>query len=322
MFDKRGMVWLLALAGTVGCGAEPLEASASSRAVTQDNGRNLNGRNLNGRNLNGRNLNGRNLNGASLNGAALAGVTLAAMWLDGSELRAVEASGRERQGRQLAGAILTGLVDDGSTIALRLDAAARFSEPEQHDVWRYAVSYQTDAGWSPLCGAAADGTPVDAIALEGLWDYGTGAPGGGGHLDDPDAFTFACRGFALAKCVEMGYQPWEQVKACKGKSCGTVSLAGHHQACTRMLRADYCGDGSSFTIDGTTINVYDGVGLQKDAAAWVFEAEWTAAGAACLSHERLAAAALPSCAPALAAADCGNLAHFSSGTLLMTEYQP
>jgi hypothetical protein len=317
MTERRRTIWLLAALGAVGCASEPLEVTAGARALVQDNGRNLNGRNLNGRNLNGRNL-----NGVSLNGVSLQGVTLAGAWVEEAELRGVNAAGKEAKGKDLRGAKLTGLIDDGSTLALRIDALARSDQPGQHDVWLYSVSYQTDAGWKPLCGVGPDNAPVGAIALDGLWDYRVGEAGGGAYLDDPDSFTFACRGYALAKCVEMGYQPWETHKACKGPGCDRISLRGHHQACTRLVRADYCGDGSSFTVDGTAINVYDALGIQEDTEAWAFEAEWTPAGAACLSHERLAAAALPACAPALASAACGSLAHFASGTLLMTEYQP
>ena len=36
-----------------------------------------------------------------------------------------------------------------------------------------------------------------------------------------------------------------------------MSLASYHQACTRMARADYCGDGTSHTQDGTWIEYYD-----------------------------------------------------------------
>ena len=63
--------------------------------------------------------------------------------------------------------------------------------------------------------------------------------------------------------------------------CGITSLADYHQACTRMLRADYCGDGTPHTVDGTLINIYDGIGIQRDTDDWAFEAEWTTTGARC-----------------------------------------
>ena len=47
----------------------------------------------------------------------------------------------------------------------------------------------------------------------------------------------------------------------------------------RMIRADYCGDGTSWTVNGRTIDLYDGLGINVDTSAWTFEAEWTPSGA-------------------------------------------
>src|SRR5207302_1954997 len=68
----------------------------------------------------------------------------------------------------------------------------------------------------------------------------------------------------------------------------------------RMIRADYCGDGTSWTVNGRRINVYDGLGVQTDTASWSFEAEWDAHGARCLHATRVRqlqdlGVALPSC---------------------------
>ena len=121
--------------------------------------------------------------------------------------------------------------------------------------------------------------------------------------------TFACEGYALAKCVELGYRPWLP---------GGRAL---HQTCTRLIRADYCGDGRSHTEDGVWINVYDGLGIQSDTEDWTFEAEWSPEGARCLSTTRLSTMrAQPNCE--LPVESCGAPEHFTSGTLLMSEYQP
>ena len=63
------------------------------------------------------------------------------------------------------------------------------------------------------------------------------------------------------------------------------------QACLRMVRADYCGDGRSWTKNGMTIDVYDDVGIQspeKDSSM-PFEAGWSPDGAVCVHHPRVAA---------------------------------
>ena len=66
-----------------------------------------------------------------------------------------------------------------------------------------------------------------------------------------DGMTFACRDqSAMAKCLEHAkYRWWES-------SDDDV----RHQACVRMLRADYCGDGVAHTVNGTVLDVEDVAG--------------------------------------------------------------
>jgi hypothetical protein len=65
----------------------------------------------------------------------------------------------------------------------------------------------------------------------------------------------------------------------------------HHEACVRMLRADYCGDGRSWTRDGTLIDIWDDDGIQKpDTLAdptFSFEAGWGPEGAVCVARTRI-----------------------------------
>jgi len=51
----------------------------------------------------------------------------------------------------------------------------------------------------------------------------------------------------IAKCYRWGYRPWVT---------GYGDLATMHWTCTRLARADYCGDGVPHTRNGTTINVW------------------------------------------------------------------
>jgi hypothetical protein len=131
------------------------------------------------------------------------------------------------------------------------------------------------------------GASLATIPLRGEWntdEAALGTPQGGAWRDD-GRITFAARGFALAKCVEMGYRPWG------------LTSPDLHRACVRMLRADYCGDGRSWTSDGTLVNVYDASGVQaRERGApypneptwqWAFEAEWTEAGAVCVDAFRV-----------------------------------
>jgi hypothetical protein len=83
--------------------------------------------------------------------------------------------------------------------------------------------------------------------------------------------------------VRLGYKPWKN-------SRDGVSLWELHQACTRMLRADYCGDGTPHTRDGTRVEVYDTMGIQSPEpdSGLSFEAGWRADGAVCVRKVRIA----------------------------------
>ena len=146
----------------------------------------------------------------------------------------------------------------------------------------------------------------------GTWNYAQGVTGGGSYTASTTSFTFGCRGTAIAKCVELGYKPW--------KTVGTTLLRNHHVACTRMIRADYCGDGKSWTVDGTPINVYDNLGIQTDAATYPTDAEWLTTGARCINLARsfINGAKKPTCYTAKAG-QCGT---FNNGALVIDEYKP
>jgi len=176
----------------------------------------------------------------------------------------------------------------------------RISEIEQvtggsHDFQFQRVQSRIlpDGEWEDGC-LDGQGNPTKAILLRGDWsdpDYS--------RITDPaaeQATTWACRGAALAKCVEWGYHP-------DGSVAGT-SLADHHQACTRMVRADYCGDGNHHTENGTPIDVEDSLGIQLHETSWPIEAAWGPDGALCLNDPRktywtrdtiACGSALPSC---------------------------
>ena len=280
------------------------------------NGMSLNGMSLNGMSLNGMSLNGMSLNGMSLNGMSLNGMSLNGMSLNGSELTGVAAGGQVVSGAGLVGATLNGVISNGASLPMRVDAAATLPAPND-DVWAYAVSYRVDDGvWRPLCGTTGAGEPVLAVPLAGTWDYSVG-PTGGAWTASASSFTLACRGTALSKCVELGYQPW--------KTVGGASLRDHHQTCTRVLRADYCGTGQPGTFNGWQVNVYDPQGIQLDTengGAWVFEAEWSPSGALCVDEYRalelVVGGDVPACALEKLDDECGE-GGFSAGAVMRSE---
>lgn len=321
--------------GVVACGGEvpvaPEEHLGEQEApLAVSNGTNLNGTNLNGTNLNGTNLNGTNLNGSPLSGMLVsvdyAGAwsdvrwlggggarpqgTFDAVWLEGSVFRG-RFRGQYLSGLDFQNAHFTGNLGSGQKVDLRVDAITPGSAANP-DVWAYRVSYRApkDGRWYPLC-KDASGQPVDAIAVAGRWDYRQGLPGAGGaKYDDARTFTFACEGAAIAKCIRFGYEPWASVNG--------VSLAAHHQACTRLIRADYCGDGTSHTVNGQWVNIIDALGVQRDTESWALEAEWDTEGARCFTDHNRAHAPV-SCPEIRTKTQCGTPEAFSTGALLRSE---
>jgi len=303
----------------VGCGpSEPEFASTQalesvSAELSATNGSNLNGSNLNGSNLNGSNLNGpllnRKLVSVSYAGARREGMsaTMDEVWLEGSQLYALM-GGEELSGTDFQQMRMTGNLDNGATVALRVDNVFPGHEADA-DVWSYRVSFQDPANgqWYPLCSKPGGGA-TNAIALEGRWNYSQGVAGGGAKVYDTASFTFACEGAALAKCVRFGYAPWRSVNG--------ESLADHHQACTRMVRADFCGDGTSYTTDGNWVNLYDSLSVQTDTENWSKEAAWDTSGAQCFTSQTRATAPIQ-CASGRLVETCG--ASFTPGTLIISE---
>lgn len=255
------------------------------------------------------------LDGQPLEGLVLAGVhrrsvrlgkaSLADLSLQAGELIIERAIAQATSSDDLRGAELVGDLSDGRRLTIRLDDMQRQAVLGEEDrgYTAYVVSFLADQGWRSLCGQDEHGVPLRAIALEGTWDYREGVAGGGAWNPDSERFTFACKGGALAKCVEMGYPPWEQVQG--------ISLNEYHQACTRMVRADYCGDGRSWTVDGRAINPVDTLGIQQDVRQWALEAEWTPEGAVCLQESRLhntfPNGEVPPCLEQLSQTECSSV---------------
>jgi hypothetical protein len=235
-----------------------------------------NGQVLNSAVLNGIQFNGIQFNGIQFNGSSFSGT------LDAGGVP-VQKSGLDFIGAEIKLSTLT------STYTLRFDDIRANPDQPGSGVYLYAITWKDDAigTWSSLCHDVA-GTPVEAIPIANYWDTATGA-----RTANTDVITFACRGAVLAKCVEWGYIPWASATQCdpKGKNCVTVALADHHQACTRMARADYCGNGRSYTFDGTPIDVFDRLNpkLQLRTTSsipdWKIEAEWGPNGATCIGDE-------------------------------------
>ncbi len=218
-----------------------------------------NGITLNGITLNGIDLNAMSSNGIALEGMRIDGIDLVGVALRRTELVGVGEDGRTVELGDVRGFVLPARTDRGETLELVIDAVA-----SEGELTYYALSL----GGENVCGPEGRG-----LFVEGTWDP-TGA-----RIDDPnDAFstTFSCTTGVIAKCVAWGYTPW---------GVGVDA----HQTCTRLARADYCGDGVSYTKDGTEIDVFDRLGVQRptpDRDDLQFEAGWGPEGAVCVDAPR------------------------------------
>ncbi len=296
--------------GCVVEGAAEISDEVTFRSVN-DNGEVLNGTEFNGTKLNGTKLNGTKLNGIALNIASMLGIEVTGFTLQGSLLQAVKG------GVTLSGAALTDTTAEfsitpeggGPDVIETLKIGTVTQSALQPDVYFTKVYRKAGSGpWESLCKDGA-GAETEAIAIQNDWLPTTGA-----RKAISDAVTWACRGAALAKCIEWGYRPWATV--------GGDSLEEFHQACTRMVRADYCGDGVTHTTNGNAIDVSDIKGIQTPDTTWAIEAKWGPDGAVCLSTPRKLfwpRASIP-CAASLPLCTNSNPAEF--GGLLMTRSVP
>lgn len=176
------------------------------------------------------------------------------------------------KGAALVGSTMTGVDSDGDAFELMVAGADVDADP---DILLYTLLYRDalSGSWENVCDEDYDGVSK-AILLSGTWDD-TGAKNA-----SSTQMTIACTSGVLAKCARWGYKPWA--------SSGGVSLSSYHQACTRMARADYCGNGTPHTADGTWIDMYDDRGIQTRSSGdlMLYEASWTPDGAYCVSKGR------------------------------------
>lgn len=204
---------------------------------------------------------------------------LGAVEVDGTAFRVTSAQGRVVSGKALAGAVLT-LVPAGATEPAQVRLDRIIPAPDDAEILLYEMSVLDDASgrWGPMCETDARGERW-AFPLQGNWNDQ-------GDRIAQDGWTLVCAsGGAVGKCVRWGYKPWS--RDARGRS-----LADHHAACVRMVRADYCG-GHGTTRDGMKIDLYDISGVnapEHEAAAQAglrFEAAWGPEGALCVAHTRV-----------------------------------
>ncbi len=96
----------------------------------------------------------------------------------------------------------------------------------------------------------------------------------GTHFERPKTLYFACSAAAVGKSAVWGYSPW-------------ATDADTHQTASRAVRADYCGDGISYTQNGTPLQLTDVFGINSFSDPHAdTEAMWGPKGAHCIKVPR------------------------------------
>ncbi len=279
-------------------------AGAPTERLLHDNGLMMNGLMMNGLMMNGLMMNGPMVNGLMMNGLMMNGTTVegvdvtSALAPDGESVTSITAGGQDgaltvtTAGDSFAGAAVIGTrlhyhdALHGYDYRFTIDGAQLHQGYEQGAIYQYTISVELDEGqgWGAKVSACYDseGAPVDALLLPGRWDGSTGAK----VSSAPDDVTIACRRAAIAKCFELDYRLAEP------------SERWMHSACIRMLRADYEGDGTGYTVNGTRIYLGDteGYNEQDSHPGWlVKEAVWGPDGAICVNRDALRKSGLTIC---------------------------
>jgi hypothetical protein len=205
--------------------------------------------------------------------AASASQQVLEVQVDGYEFVLRMKDGEVRRGGQVAGLVVS--VPDGPT--LRLAAVRR--DDSVPGLFLYELQRQDapSGRWTAACEPNHAGERL-GFPLHGRTDES------GGFVPDAHRIRITCLSGALGKCVRAGY--------------GMAGLAGRpeeaerlalYQACVRMMRADYCGDGRSATRAGEHIHFWDDrrVNEAPAEAKASFEAGWSPQGAVCVHHARV-----------------------------------
>jgi hypothetical protein len=198
---------------------------------------------------------------------ALAQPSVSSTAVEGTEVVVNLADGRSLRSRDLVGAVLDVRFADAPA-KVRIVAAERDPNDRSGTIWLHTVeTRRSDGSWANLCNAGSDGR------RQGFPLHSAGK-----------GLEFICTAGAVGKCVRFGYRPW-------ATGLDGQSLRSQHEACVRMVRADYGGSDEPWTRDGMTIDVFDPQGIQTadDAPDLSFEAGWSPEGAVCVHHVRVTA---------------------------------
>jgi hypothetical protein len=196
--------------------------------------------------------------------AAATQIAVAQLAVEGTEF-VLNTADRTLRSPDLVGATLM-MGAGGDQVAVTIESVEEDPQSVGGDVFLHHFVVRDDSGkLKDLCTPDAQGRSL-----------GFPVP------DGKSGFELTCTSGAIGKCVRWGYRFWEETP-------GGPPLRAMHQACIHMTRADYGGDGSTFTRDGTLIFLCDRFGVVPcDDDPMEFEAAWGVDGAVCVAHTRIA----------------------------------
>ena len=178
---------------------------------------------------------------------------------------------------RLPAAVLSLGDGSGSTRSLRIDAVEPDTRDPTGEIMLYTFSERDAATgeWRNACQPDPDGRRL-GFPIPGAFTADMR------YVPAPGRLSITCTGGAEGKCIRFGYKPW-------GHAPDGASLAPYYQACLRLVRADYRGDGVGHTRNGMPIDIFDRIGIQTDepARGMTLEAAWGPDGALCVAHVRL-----------------------------------
>jgi hypothetical protein len=271
-------------------------AGAEATGTVEQAGIEMQGIEMQGIEMQGIEMQGMSLIGFSVTDATLGGTPLQRVRVQRGEVVADRSQGSVR-GTGLVGAHFLAQVRNlnasppATAIAefriTDIDAeASKYDPTGTGHTFLYTLEQRVaeDGSWRPACRTDQDGRQA-AIPIAATWNEH------GDRVESSSLFTFGCTTGVIAKCYRWGYRPW-----LTGYGDSMVAM---HQTCTRLARADYCGNGVPGTRDGTKINVWDRLpspgpiqrhggllGLPLPPPGMLFEAGWNTNGAVCLSTAR------------------------------------
>ncbi len=227
------------------------------------------------------NLDGANSSGIKLRGLGTAKFGTIALEVDVATERFVGLAGVDPvlTDDAVLGAKIVLEMPGGTTVHLTIsdyDDAVESWAVDHAPMTAYRATYVGGSGQiEPLCPSTSPENQWFTLIAGETYDRVTHTV-----VADPRTVSLACVGEAAAKMKLMGYGPHGN------RGAGPEE----REATLRMITADYCGDGTSFTASGVAVAWRDAAGtVLPPTAEKTMEALWNEHGAICLGTPRHAA---------------------------------